>query len=262
MIQLTELLDRYLAMRKLSEGAAYQMRRSLALFTGQTTDDFTDLFVSRWLASLEATYAPWTLSGHRTRILCLWRFAARHGWATPPGEVRRETPPEPMPDTWTIEELGRLIATCPLVDGGHYLRPLILAGYETALRRSDLWGLHRSQIAVDGLVSLRQHKTGRCHEPRMRRETADEVLSLKGDYPLACPWGPRAFYNRFAELRRLANVGEGALQQLRRTGATEVARESGISAASAFLGHRSPGMVWHYVARSAVAKPYLPPRVA
>jgi integrase len=263
MMNLSDVLDRYLATRRLSDGAAYQMRRTLCLFPGSTTADLTDTTVSAWLVGLEPLYAGWTLSGHRTRILCLWRFAARHGWAVGPGEVRRETPPPPMPTAWTVDEIGRLAAAAALVAHGDYWHALILAGYETGLRRSDLWGLRRDQIATTGLVALRQHKTGQPHEPLMRPETAAEVLALPGDYPLASPWGPRAFYQRFALIRLLAGVSsDGGLQQLRRTGATAVACAQGLDAARQFLGHRTAGMVNFYVDRSQYRpRGVLPPRL-
>jgi integrase len=262
MRNLTDVLTDYLAVRKVGEASAYQLRRTLALFPGKTTTELDDIFVSRWLAELENTHAAWTCSGHRTRLLCIWRFAAKRGLCGPPGEVRRETPPEPMPEVWTLQEMQQLLAACVVSPDGFYFQPLILAGYETGLRRSDLWGLHRSQIAPDGLVTLRQHKTGQPHEPRMRPETAANVLALPGEHPLSSPWPPRDFYRRFKRLRKQAGVSDGALQQLRRTGATEVARQEGIAGASAFLGHRSPQMWRHYVARSAIAKPHMPPRVA
>lgn len=89
---LIDLCGEYQTIRPLSPQAAYLMRRTAVLF-GQhlgraaTVEDLQDLLVSRWLASQQGS--AWTLAGHRTRILSLWRFASRHGYCGPPGEVRR-----------------------------------------------------------------------------------------------------------------------------------------------------------------------------
>jgi integrase len=266
---LSAILVDYLVLRPISEGAAYQLRRTIRLFGEHlghppALDDLTDMDVSRWLQGLEGSHAGWTRSGHRTRLLTLWRFAAKRKLCNPPGEVRRETPPEPQPESWTVQQVAALVSACLLIIEGWYLRPLILAAYETGLRKSDLQGLRRDQIGSDGVIRMRQHKTGWPHEPRMSPTTLTAVLALPGDFPLACPWGCRRYTSAWRRLRELAGLGDhGACQQLRRTGATWVAVDNGMDAARQFLGHKSSEMVKHYVDRSRLAaKQPLPPRVA
>ncbi len=92
-----------------------------------------------------------------------------------------------------------------------------------------------------------------------------EVLALPGEHPLrwhGYPLTPN-FCREWQKLRRLAGLnGRGSLHQLRRTGATHVAKEHGMDAARRFLGHRSPEMVFHYVDESiALQESYLPPPV-
>jgi len=262
---LDEIITEYALMRSLSRGAAYLLRWSAASYSKHqghdpTEVDLTEAAVSGWLASL--TSAPATRAEHRTHLLTIWRFAARRGLCQPPGEVRRERPPEPQPVAWTPGEVSRLLAACDQMGAdGDYLRVEIAAGYESGIRKSDLHGLRRDQIG-EVVTGYRMSKTGFTHEPRLRPETVTRILARPGANPLACPWGPRKYRQLWARLRALAGVGDkGGLQQLRRTGATWVAVEHGVEAARMYLGHRSPEMVNRYLDRRHYRpRGWLPPR--
>jgi integrase len=228
-----------------------------------TVVDLDDVLISRWLESISGGYAGWTMNGHRTRLLCLWRYLARRHLVDPPGEVRRCPAPMPMPEAWTVEEVSRLVAATEQLPGvaGPWFRALILAGYESGLRRGDLFAVRRECIQPDGIL-IRQKKTGRPHLAPLRPSTVRLVLDLPGDCPLACPWGPKWYGTLWARLRRLAGVPDGCCQRLRRTGATWIAASEGMDAASRWLGHQSPEMVRHYVdLRYVGRRPSLPPRV-
>ena len=267
-MDLAQLVKDYALARGLCRKAAGTMReavRSFGLHLGRAAriGDLNDVAVSSWLVWLESRRAAWTRCSHRTRLLCLWRFAARRGLCPGPGEVRREPAPDPQPVAWTPEQVGRLLDACGQMsaDEGTYLRMLISAGYESGLRRGDLWGLHRDQIGP--VIILLQSKTGQSHEPCLRPETVAAILARPGTHPLACPWGPRKYARVWARLRLLAGLDDrGGLQQLRRNGATWVAVEEGLDAAREFLGHRSAEMVQHYVDRRHYRpRGHLPPPV-
>lgn len=170
--------------------------------------------------------------------------------------------PEPQPEAWTEDEVARLLAACPqLGDAGPWFSATIAAAWESGLRRSDLRGLARWQIGP--VIRLRQRKTNYTHEPRLRPETVASVLALPGNQPLACPWGPRKYGALWGRLRRLAGLdGRGGCQRLRRSGATAVACQEGLEAASEFLGHRSGGM-WRWYVDRTIYRPrgHLPPQV-
>lgn len=264
---LDDIINDYARARPLSPGAVYLLRRTAILYTAHlghlvTTDDLTDDAVSSWIAGQEGRTSQSTLAGHRTRLLCLWRFAAKRRWCLPPGDVRPARPPDPQPEAWTIDEVGRLLAACPRMGAdGAYLAALISTAYESGLRRGDCQRLHRMQIGT--VIRMRQHKTGFGHEPQLRPETVAAVLALPGEYPLRCPWSSRRYTKAWRRLRKLAALPDrGGCQQLRRTGATWVAVSEGIDAAREFLGHRSAEMVEHYVDRRFY-KPrgHLPPAV-
>jgi integrase len=276
---LDNVLDLYLVHRRLAPNSALQLRLVIPMFAKflghpATVSDLTDDLVSGWIAQMEASHSQATVASHRMQILCLWRFAAKRKLCPPPEDVRRCPPPEPMPIAWELDTVRKLIAACTRITGtthgvpvGQLFRALILAAYDTGLRRGDLWRIHRSQMRADGTVVLRQHKTGRRHFPKLRPETLAAVLALPGDYPLRWTGGEHNagnFYRAWGNLRRLAGIpGHGGLHQLRRTGATFVAKEHGMDAARRFLGHRSPEMVAHYVDESiALQQTYLPPALS
>ena len=54
-----------------------------------------------------------------------------------------------------------------------------------------------------------------------------------------------------------AGVRPGALHQIRRSGATQLAKQDGLEAARQYLGHRTDAMVWHYVDVSSALGPMI-----
>lgn len=254
-VKISELLATYLGIRSVSKDNITLFHRTITLleeFLGHraTVTDLVDDRISGFIAHLEGTFKPNTIAGHRTRILGLWRLAYRRRLVERgPEEVRKAPIPEPHPKAWSMDEMRRLVAACDRMEEGRvYFKALILAAYETGLRRGDLMRLHRDDIGADGVVSIRQHKTGRVITRKIRPETAAIMLSLPGACPLEIFWGSKKYTRLWQELRKLAGVdSEGGLHQLRRTGASHVARTRGTDAARQFLGHRSPEMIAHYL---------------
>ncbi len=275
-MQLSTLIDTYGLHRRIAPNSLYQMDRSGRLFEQYLqrpadTTDFVAATVSAWVRWMQAgEWAAATVAGHRARLLILWRWAHGRGWAGPLGEVRAAPRPEPMPEAWTLDEVRQLLGAVDQVTvtvRGRwmpaYLRALVLAAYESGLRRGDLWSLDRDSIYPDGTIQIRQHKTGRVHVPRLTVRTAELVLAEPGQHPLAWPGNPREFYTVWGRVLAVACVRPGALHRLRKTGATYVAVSDGLDAAREFLGHRTPEMVFHYVDRRiASPPPRLPPAVA
>jgi len=260
-MRLLDLLPQYALERAISDGATYQINRTIRLFGADATvQDLDCQRVSQWLASLESCYAKRTVAGHRSNLLAVWRWAGEKHLCAPPNGIRKCPKPRPRPVAWTADEFRRLVAACERMPDPIYWRCLIRVAYDTGLRRSDLWRLQKTDVRADGTVWLSQHKTDWPHVARMSTATLADFQKLAGDAPLR-PRDPRRFYDSFMWLCRLADVRPGALQMCRRTGATqiEIARPG---SASRFLGHRTGTMWLHYVDRSQLPDaPIMPPEL-
>lgn len=265
---LSTIIDEYQVLRPIAPRTLYGLRHVADLFGHHlghtpTTDDLTDLLVSGWVQSQEGHIGRRTLASRKAILVSIWRFASHRGYCPLPGQLRRATPGDPMPRAWTQEELHRLLCAALLLPRADWWRAFLLTGYESGLRRTDLIALDRSAIGADGTIIVRMVKTGHLHACQVRPETAALVLALDGPRPLEWPKCRSEFWRYFRRLRKLANVEGGAAQQLRRTGATWVAKENGLQSAIEFLGHRSSRMIVYYIdpriCRPAV---WLPPKVA
>lgn len=269
---LRDVLTLYGRAHRLADNSAYQLSHSVSLYArwlrrDATVADLADDQVSEFLEAMEGTHSRRTTADCRVNLLRVWREAAERGACDPPRRVRPEPKPPPMPIAWTLDELRRLLATCRGWPGtfrderprGLYLVTLIHAAYDTGLRRSDLWSLHREQVRADGVVIVRQQKTGWPHFPRLRETSLRGWAALNGDRPLRCPFHEASWPKFWRGVVARAGVRPGGLQQLRRTGATHLAIDH-PEAVQRYLGHRTPTMQRHYVDLS-IAQPQqiLPP---
>jgi len=88
----------------------------------------------------------------------------------------------------------------------------------------------------------------------------DRAQLKASDYPLRWPGNARQFYRHWERIVQVAKVRRGALQQIRRTAATYLAKDD-RSAVQQFLGHSSPSMQKHYIDESQARKRDIrPPR--
>lgn len=258
--------SQYALSRALAQCSIYQLSHSISLLGKYlnhepTVHDLTPETVNNWLASLEQTLAIRTIAGHRVNILGLWRYLAEEGVVPAPRQVRLVKKPDPCPVAWTIEELRELIAQAQrqsglMCDGtpwSIYWEATIRTAYDTGLRKSDLWRLTLDQIRPDGSIAMVQHKTRRSHEPRVTQRTLELLRQVKHSPPLAWPdRNPRQWYNDWGLLVAAARIRPGALQQIRRTGATHLYKEHPEDV-QRYLGHRTPTMQRHYVDLSLAA---------
>lgn len=274
MSTLFDLAASYALYRNLSRPGEMRMRRSVALFGSYlvkepTTTDLLDDTVSRWIRWLFGkSYSQRSVYDYRGDLLTLWRDCAQQGLCEPPKRVSPVKKPEPLPIAWTEDEARLLDAACEHLTGEFpngvskslYCRTLGRTIYDTGLRRSDIFQLDKKQVAADGRVKIRQHKTGMPHDPRMRPATLADFMSLPGDCPLACPFAsPSNFYKFWKRVTKAAGVKHGCMQQMRRTGATLLAKDH-RDAVQRYLGHRTVEMMKYYIDES-IASPqiHLPP---
>lgn len=275
-MSLASLLEQYVLFRALARNSDYQLRHSIQTFERSLgrqagVSDLTDVAVSRFLQNMQSKLSQRSCANLRTNLLCLWRFAADQGLVAPPIRVRKVTRPEPCPIAWTLDEMSAILRRISELRGVFpngvsrplYCEALTLFCYESGLRRSDTWRVTRSQIRPDGSIVLRQHKTQRSHNPRIREKTLNLLNRLPGDPPLRCPFSSTGDWYVYwrEEVTKPAGVRHGALQQIRRTGASWLALDH-PEAVQRYLGHRSPTMQRHYVDES-IARPqqWLPPEL-
>lgn len=273
---LREHLTRYVRARPISQPTEYRMGRSVRLLGERLgrdalMSDLTDDAISDWLRALERTHALKSVKEYRGDVLALWRWLADQDICDPPGDVRRIKLGEPCPISWTEQEAAAIVAQCRRLSGDLpngasrpiYCEALFRFGYDTGLRRTDAWTVKRNQIRPDGTIVMRQHKTGHTHWPRLRPATVELLAQLPGDPPLACPYRTTSRWYQFwrKHVTEPAGVRHGALQQVRRTGATHLAIDH-PEAVQRYLGHRTPEMQRHYIDWS-IANPqnHLPPDI-
>lgn len=276
-VSLDAALEDYALFRNITTCSTYHMSRSVALFgewlgRQALVEDLEARQVSKWLVHLQNTgrgYSLTTVAGHRTKLLCLWRFCADRWEIDPPHRVRDVRRPDPAPISWTLDELRAVLRQCGLLGGyfatgdrrAVYCATLVKFCYESGLRRSDVWRIDRQQIRPDGSIVLRQNKTGGTHCPRVRPDTVAALRLLVRNRPLACPFKSTGDFYKFwkRDVITPAGVRNGALQQIRRTGATHLAIEHPDSVQQ-YLGHKTAIMQRHYVDASiATPQHYLPP---
>lgn len=173
---LTTLLDDYLLRARVSRGQELNYRSSLAMFAGYlghagSIDDLRDDVLSRYLAAIErAGHSLWTVRQKRNTLLTLWRFAfAEHMIDRQPVRVRKIPKPASRPQSWTIEEMRRLIAAAKEQRGcfrfsgvsrAAFWRAFVLAAYDSGLRMGDLMRLTFANVQSPA-VEITQHKTGK-----------------------------------------------------------------------------------------------------
>lgn len=279
-MQLSALVQSYLLEHECCDvyaGNLAAVVRSFSTFLEHqaTTDDLADEPVNRWLASLAG--AAETRNNKRRQLLTLWRYAYLdlHTVERGPGRIRRIKRPERVPECWTLEQFRRLEEECDRLPGRFrklpvqralYMRALVDAKYDTALRLGDLLSLERDWIWPGGFLSIVQHKSGKSHRIRLRDSTLARIDELQAALP-----GHRLIWPQFAERKRfyqlfrkiVAAAGlKGSSKWIRRTSGSYYEREH-PGEAWRHLGHARPGVDRQFYLAPNIAYPErpLPPDV-
>lgn len=272
MLTLAEFAQQYVDSRVISAmyaGTIMRRARALELHAGTAAvpDVLTEAAVNAFLASL--VVSPHTRKSYRGDLLMLWRAAADDGLvAYPiPRRIRRERLPALVVQCYSHAEATAMLAATDKLRGGMangvgrraYWRAMIMAGWETGLRRGDLWRLRRDAIRPDGSAVIAQHKTGKLVVCRLRASTLAAVDAIGGPTPLAWPYSGWAFGEQFRKIVRLSGVNRGSFKWLRR------ASGSYVEAATPGAGHKHLGHAHadtfsaHYDAQLGGAPRELPP---
>lgn len=214
-----------------------------------------DVF-NRWLAVLSERVAPATLRGYRSDGLTLWLAASDLGYVPPPRRrlIRPAKVPDLPIDCYSVDEVRLLVA-----HADDYFAAVIRVGWDSGLRRGDVWRLQRSVIRVDPSIVI-QHKTGRRVLCSFRESTVAAVSVLPGPLPLRWRRSKHTWWARWHALVDRSGVGRGTYKWLRRASGSHVEAEH-PGQGHRKLGHQSPGVFdRHYDARLGEAS-FLPPEL-
>lgn len=288
---LRALFDRYLTEHDVCRQASKNYLSTLGRFErhlgrAATTDDLTDSTLNGWTAAMLAARdpkSPRSARNHVKLILTLWRYCVieLELFDRMPLRIRRIKCPQLVPTAWGEPEMARLMEAAVKLPGcfrsrlprdagrvrrSDFFRALISAGWDSGLRRGDLWKLTTEQ-ALSGQFPIAMSKTGVVKLVTLQPST---VALIERTYP---PKRNLAFgevcqfsvYRRwFGELRKLAGIDErGSLHRVRKSAATAVERQQ-PGAASWFLAHRSPDLARrHYIDPRLVGeRAFVPPALS
>lgn len=280
--EIRKYLDRYGLERDVSKGYLGQLRITLDRFRDYlghepTVADLIEDLANRWIASMleSGQLARQTVRTQRRNLLVLWRAMFEDRLVdVEPRRVRKVKLERSVPEAWDEAQLWALLIESQKCQGvfkrsrvnkAAFWRAFILTAWDSGLRLGDLLALDVHQIAADGTLIVKQHKTGWPVICRLRPET---MAAIEATFP---PRRDRIFgqalgrdqtFKQFRALVERAAIPKGGTKRIRKSSATAVERET-PGAAMLHLGHRTAGLAYaHYVDPTKLNgnKP-LPPRL-
>jgi len=237
-----------------------------------TTDDLSDLMISRYLDDRAAVRSPFTAEKERTQLLALWRFAAdrRLGGVSVRPEVPPGVLPERNPEAWSPDEMRRLLRAAAATRGvtgsvptGLLFSALIHTIYDTAERIGAIMQTPAANYSRPTLLVLAEHRKGRRRDRvyHLSPEACDAMDRLPANRDRLIPWPYCRTYlwSRFGEIVRRAGLDDGRrsrFHKVRRTVATAFAAAGGN--ATELLDHASPRTTAAYLDRTKLPGPPSP----
>lgn len=230
----------------------------------------TEDSLNKYLMALEGQGSPATVRGWRRNLLTLWSAAADHDLCEYPRRrrIRRIKADPPSVECYSADEARALIRAARTLSGvfengvpkRKYWEAMIRAGWDTGLRRGDLWQLERSAINDDGTFKITQHKTRKTIRRMFHPETLAAVLKIDATRPLQWPltheW---SFGFNFQRIIELSGVDKGSFKWLRRACGSHVEADHPGAGCKA-LGNTAQIFRTHYDAELAT-EILMPPRL-
>lgn len=247
------IIEQYLQTRETSNRYSHNLR---VLARQLEADGITAETISRervWthLASLRSRYRPITLATRRSMIMSVWKWAFEERLVSqPPKCPTIRVPREPVP-AWSRRDLSLLVNRSAATEGNFFpsgcpkalwFEGFVRVGYETGLRRGDLFALRRTSIR-SGAVCVTAGKTRQVVVRPVTTRTL-ELLARLGELSpdgTLFQWATSMtqMHRDFRKIRKAAGLADGSIQWLRRSAATHLeARMPG--SATRFLGHSNP----------------------
>lgn len=208
--------------------------------------------------------------GVRNAVAALWRDAAEQDIIQPPRKLRRIREEKKPVLTWSLEQVGRLMAEAGKLSGkfrnteidrAPYFTSLIRMAWDSPLRRRDLHRLTGVDIQPDFVWT--QHKTRKPVRVRIRPTTLAAIATL-GRRPEALVWPlwatDTAFDQTFKKLVRGAGLPPGPWRTIRASAGT-AAEVLCPGSGHLLLGNTRRVFERYYLDASQVAGPQ-PPELA
>lgn len=265
---LTELVEQYLSSRDVcpeyAQGVHWKARQFARWLGNKEVSSLSEDSLNRFLRSLKDARSPSTVRNYRGDLLVLWRYAADCGLVPYPQvrRVVRPSVPQTVPECWTTDEVRQLLEVVAKLPGelrngvrrNIYWQAAIRVGYETGLRRSDIWRVALSAVSTTNVLFSVAHKTGHREVHQLTQRTADLLRHIGRQMPLDWPYNQRHFGVAFEKIVRKTLIRRGTFKWLRRASGSYVeAAEPG--AGPRHLGHSSPAVFARfYDARLAAAE--------
>lgn len=218
-------------------------------------------------------------AGIRRSLKALFRAAYNQGLLEEIPTIPVVKVPQHQPDGFTEAELTALIKFAD-----PWQKASIMLAYDTGCRKGDLFALKWSHVGDDKLVRFVASKTGRHKPASVSDYTLELCRALKPHYEKAkmrmwprkpprelaehlipYPFGKATWKKAWTKLGERAGVDtkDRALQCIRRTGASRIARERGVYEASLYLGHKGidTALRFYMVPHIVDEKPPMPPAI-
>jgi len=214
-MKLKKLVKRYNSERD----NCHQYQESLARavnryreFTGLNQFEYES--VNEWLTNLQQHVSNHTVKNYRRYAITLWTYAATLDLCEypDPRRIKQVKVTNPAPQAWSPEQVMRLVHVAP----NAWWKAVIIAGYDTGLRRGDLLRLPRTIENGQRFVIV-ERKT-RQSETRQLSDRGAELLRRLPENELAFPWDKSltTFGRQFAQIVDAAEL-TGTFKYLRRT---------------------------------------------
>jgi len=230
----------------LSPGTVQQYEIAIRVFerwAGDTLSirDLDESFLRQFLAVYSQSNAPPTVNKKRQLLLTLWTHAYEEDIADRPPRLRkvpRAREPRRIPEAWTPEEVGRLLAATGRLfrePESSWWRAGLLFLYDTGCRVSEALRMQEGDLdATKRLAVFRQTKTGVDRLRELHPETVEAWLSVHPGsgppwpYPYSRSWMTVCMSRLCGVARIRYGQGKGGcFQKLRHTSGTLVDANGG-----------------------------------
>jgi integrase len=270
--------DGYGLIRDVKPSTIYQYKIAADLFERWAghpirLEEIDEKSLSGFLRDYAASHAPDTVRAKRNSLLAVWRGAADDGLCDEPigRRVRRCSVPESVVEAWTKDEIEQLLEAAAKLPRRHKCGlkrsewwPLaIRVAWDSGLRWADQVEIPVSAVRPDGLVSVRQNKTGKVSTFQFSKSTMEALRASLERCPrsLVIPWpsSGETFRDQVTTLVKKAGLRAGTWKWIRRGSGSDVELQQ-RGAGHEHLGNTRQVFEKNYACKSIIGRSIPSPR--